>query len=376
MKKIIGFLAVVLAAYLTAFYTKGKQNGYEKPFDFSILDSLFSNKSNISDHKDDDIIEAEKLLSEQNYNQALSIFLEKLDDDNNAANNYLVGHTYLLMDDYDNAVYYCGNAINLDFNHALAYLDRGKAYYNKGFYSDAINDLYFNTELTPENPESYYYLGLCYEKQGQNEPALQSVITAIKFDSLNTDYFFRAGFIAYDLEKYSESADFYKRLLKIDSTHKFSLVNLGLTYSNMNNPDSAFIMYDRAIQLYPDYALAYNNKAYLFQTAKKYDQAIKLYSTAVQLDPSDTRQLWNRAECYKMTKDYQKAITDYKKVYELNNSYYNVLYSIGECFELLNDKKSALEYYINYKSHASNESEFYDQVDKKIKLLNNNKEPK
>ena len=74
MKKILGFLAVILAAYLTAFYTKGKQNGYDKPFDFSMLDSLFSNKA-ISDGPNETILSGEELLKQKNPHWSVIIML-------------------------------------------------------------------------------------------------------------------------------------------------------------------------------------------------------------------------------------------------------------------------------------------------------------
>ena len=38
MKKFLLFLFVIFIAYLTAFYTAGKKNDYEDPFDFSYLE--------------------------------------------------------------------------------------------------------------------------------------------------------------------------------------------------------------------------------------------------------------------------------------------------------------------------------------------------
>jgi tetratricopeptide (TPR) repeat protein len=364
MKKIFVVFAVILAAYLTVFYTKGKQNGYNKPFNMSFLDSLFASSTDESFKLG---ISGKEYLDQKNYDKALDIFLDALNEENNAENNYLVGHSYLLKEDYDNALFYCGNAIIADARYADAYLDRGKIYYYKGLYDQAVKDLYFSIELIPQNAEAFYFMGLSYEAQNQLEIALQTYETAAGIDSLNTDYLFKTASLAFDIENFDKATKYYKSVLIIDSLNRYSLLNLGLTYSKRGFNDTALIYYDKVITYYPDYALAYNNKGYVLQTRKKYAQAIELYEKSIELDPTGTRYYWNRAECLKILKEYSKAIDDYKKIYEINNQYYNTLFLTADCYEKLNLNAEAKEYYLKYKAVATSESEYFNKIDEKLK---------
>jgi len=373
MKKFLLFLVVVFFAYITAFYTAGKENGYQDSFDFSYLEQkisdLFKSDYNDSYLSNNHLQNGMDYLKTEEYYNALDEFYIALEEDYNAVNNYYIGYCYLMIEDYMNADTYLSRAIDSDPKFWEAYRDRGIAKYYQNYYEEAEKDLFFSTELNYEDPETYYYLSLCYEEQSQNEVALQSIETALKYDKENIDYWFKAAFLAYEVNKYDLSVKYYKSLLEIDSTHKFSFVNLGLNYAKQDKKDSAIIWYDKVLAIYPDYSLAYNNKAYVFQSDGDYLKAIELYTTAISFDTYDTRPVWNRGDCYFALGQFDNAITDYQNVYDMNSEYYNALFQIGECYEKKGQIIEALRFYMEYKTIASSESTYYDEVDKKIENL-------
>ncbi|MCF6365939.1 MAG: tetratricopeptide repeat protein [Bacteroidales bacterium] len=370
MKKFILFLLTVFFAYLTAFYTTGKKNGYEKIFDFDFLIQKLNTPKTESEAPEKTNIETGKYyLEAEEYDSALDAFFDALDENDNSESNYYIGHTYLMQEDYYNALEYLNTAIDLDAKNDKAYLDKGIVEYEQGYYSEAINDLFFSTELNSENAKPYYYLSLCYEQNKQLEVALQSVETAVKYDSLYSDAWFKAGYLAFNLDSFNRAKYYYTKLLNIEPEHKYGLVNLGLTYSYLNENDSAILYYDKVIEIYPKYDLAYNNKGYIYQKQKRYKEAIELYNTAFLLNNKNSRSLWNRGDCLFLSGKYNEALKDFKKVYELDKDSYNVLFRIGECYEKLGLKKDALDYYQQYQSVASIKSIYFNKVIDKIKKL-------
>jgi len=376
MKKFLLFLIIIFLAYITAYYTTGITNGYTKIFDFDKISKTLNFDNTSSTEYEDNIEEISylqigiKKLNEKNYDDALSYFFDALNDNDNSENNYYIGHTYLFQEKYDDAEYYLDMAIEKDGKNPLIYLDKGIVLYNQKKYDDAINTLYFSTELNPELAKTYYYLSLCYEKNNQLEVALQSAETALEKDSLYADAWFKAGYIAFELDSFIISKKNYKKLIQIDSLNKYGLVNLGLTYSYLEKNDSALLYYNKTIKLYPKYNLVYNNKGYIFQKQGNYKEAIKTYSKALKLNEEDTRPLWNRGDCYFELKKYNDAINDFKKVYKINPDYFNTLYQIGECYEKLNDKTNALNYYKQYQAKATTDGKYYEEVANKINKLN------
>lgn len=369
MKKAFLFILTIFLAYITAFYTTGKENVYTKLFNFGSITEKIDNNDISETEQSSDIENGIKQLQEEDYNKALTYFFYALDENDNSITNYYIGHTYLLQEKYEDAMYFFNIAIEKDAKNADAYLDKGIVQYYKNSYNDAIGTLYYTTELNPEISKTYYYLSLCYEKNNKLNVALQSVETAIEKDSLYSEAWFKAAHIAFDMDSFNISKKYYIKYLKLATLNKFGLLNLGLTYSYLNKNDSAIFYYNKVIANYPKYSLAYNNKGYIYQKEKEYEEAIKNYSVASQLDNKGTRSVWNRADCYCQLKKYNKAIKDYKKVSELNSDFFNTLYQIGECYEKLNNKKEALNYYQLYQSNATSDATYFENVIKKIKKL-------
>jgi tetratricopeptide (TPR) repeat protein len=376
MKKLLLFLIVVFLGYMTAFYTAGKENGYNDPFDFSHLErkldaymdfeSSYSEETLTGDHFQNGLV----LLEDEQYYDALDEFKEAVKQNDNAENNYWLGHAYLKTGDYMSANAYLTTAIEMDSEYAEAYRDRGITKYYQNYYDEAIEDLYTSTEHKIDDPKTYYFLSLCYETQSNYEVALQAAESALEYEKENIDYWFKAAYLAHILENYPLGLSYYHKVLQIDSTYRYALYNLGLIYSEKDNTDSAHYWYDKTIAHYPDYSLAYNNKGYLYQKKGNFEKAIDLYSTAIIYDPEDTRPVWNRGDCYMALKMYNEAIADYMKVYNLESNYYNSLFHIAECYDKMGDKKNALDYYVQYKKVATDESAYYEEVDNRIKNLN------
>ncbi len=367
MKKILLVLLSIFLAYLTAFYVVGKENGYDSPFNFKSVFKISDTLTETTMNKN--LSKGIKNLEENKYDDALKNFFDALSEENTSETNYYIGYTYLQKKDYKNALYYLNISIDSNSENSDAWLQKGITEYYQSDYQNAVNDLFFCTELKPEEDQAYYYLALCYEAQGKDEVALQSVETALQYDSLNPDSWFEAASLAYNINDYPKSINYYKQVLKILPKDKYSELNLGLAYSKAGKKDSALIWYNKTINDYPDYSLTYNNKGYIYQTEGKYELAVSYYSKAVKLNPESTYALWNRADSYFALKKYELAANDYEKVYEINSNFYNALWYAGLCYESLNKKQEALSRFQKFLTKASPDNTYYHDAKLKIKKL-------
>ncbi|NOZ35821.1 MAG: tetratricopeptide repeat protein [Chlorobi bacterium] len=367
MKKFLLFLLTVFLAYITAFYVTGTKNGYKDPFDFKeIFKFSFLENTSINESYLDKGI---KNLNSENYDDALDDFFDALSEENTSEVNYYIGYTYLQKQNYKDAIHYSQQACDLNLKNSGARLVKGEANYYSEKYQDAINDLYFCTELSPEESKAYYYLALCYSAQGKYKVALQSAETALEYDSTSVDYWYEAGYLADNVEDYNKAVTYYRKSLTINPKDKYSLLNLGLAYNKLGNRDSALYWYNKTLKLYPNYSLAYNNRGYIFQTEGDYLSAIKNYNSALKYNSKNSYALWNRADSYFALKKYESAVEDYKKIYELKPKYYNALYYIAVSYENMTNIKDAVLYYQKFLSVADNDNKNYKQAEEKIKLL-------
>jgi len=371
VKKILLLLITVFLAYLTAFYVTGTKNGYQNPLDF---EKIFNNLDSLKSlKKNSDFEKGLENLDNSEYDKAMINFKNALKEENTDENNYYVGYTYFQKQDYKNALVYFNTATNLNSENSDAWLQKGITEYYQNNYQEAINDLFFCTELIPEESQAYYYLSLCYEAQGKIEVALQSAETAVEYDSTDSESWFEAANLAYSIQNYSKSIKYYKKVLEILPKDKYTELNLGLAYNKSGNKDSALFWYTKTIEDYPDYSLAYNNKGYIYQTEGKYQSAISYYTKSIKLDIKNTYPIWNRADCYFELKEYEKAIKDYKKAYEIKPEYYNALWYIGLCHEKLNNKKDAILNFKDFIKNANTDNEYYQEAIQKIKINESSK---
>ncbi len=90
---------------------------------------------------------------------------------------------------YNDAISYATKTIELNSSTVESYSYRAKSYYSLGKYDEAIEDYKQYYELSLENT-ALYNIGLCYEKLGENETAIEKYSEFLTYstdDSLRTE---------------------------------------------------------------------------------------------------------------------------------------------------------------------------------------------
>ena len=144
------------------------------------------NKKNILNLKAYSLWRKAKEISDQ----AISLYEKIIKDNPEDLNSYLkLGNIYEIrswvpfINEYDQALNYYLKALELEASSSSARntgisvflnLRIGYIYFEKKNYSQAIEYLERVAEMSPQNAEAYYYLGLSYDKIGEKEKALAS----------------------------------------------------------------------------------------------------------------------------------------------------------------------------------------------------------
>lgn len=378
MKKILLFLITVFLAYLTAYHTTGKKNGYTSPFNFSWTDSLNAHsnspETNPRDFPDyvlinDPMRRGYENFLQEDYSAAAKYFEEAANEPESETKALLMlGRVYAAKEDKTNAAYYFDRAIAADPKEAEAYYRRGVIKYADADYQEAVNDFYMANELNYNSTKALYYLSLSYENLNNTAAALQAALDAFEKDSSSYDACFQAGRMYYAAEQYQNAVNMYNKVLEIKPGDKYSLLNKALAFDASGAKDSALIAYNKVPEIDPDYALAYNNRGWYYQKNEQYDLALLDYNRALETDNTYQLPLWNRADLYYTTENYEAALDDYLRLLEINSNNYSALYYAGLCFEKLNQNDSASKY---FRSFVNSESENYELKNKAEKKLKN-----
>lgn len=169
---------------------------------------------------------------------------------------------------------------------AIAYLNRGLEYFDKGYYDQAINDYSASIDLAPKNADVYNNRGNAYQAKRDYDRAISDFDAAIA----------------------------------LNPRHVLAYNNRGIAYANKGAFDAAIRSYDMAVTLAPQYGGAFNNRGYAYARKGDRDAAIADFGRAITLNPNDVLAYRNRAKIYQSQGDYEAAIADYQQALALRPS--------------------------------------------------------
>lgn len=219
---------------------------------------------------------------------------------------------------------------------AVIYMDRAVCYDFIGQILQAIEDYnqFFQCALNPHSTsqkpttlqffQAHYNRGLAYSKLNEHEKAINDFESASEVgqillsqqgdkDNLKqtlVDCLFQKACSNECLGQDKEAIANYKQLLKLDSSHIKSLLQL----------------------------------AHLYYSEEQYEFAIQFYALIVEkLDPNDVSALFNMGMCQRMLGDLESAIETFKKVQNKQPSHYRSYVQCAKCMKLHSQQKPDLK---------------------------------
>lgn len=198
--------------------------------------------------------------------------------------------------------------------------------------------------------------------------------TAISYISDQPQFYFYLGVSEYMKEQYQNALDaLLKGITYVDESNTQLLSDfygqIGDLHYHLEQQDSAFAAYDKALSLNPNNVGVLNNYSYFLSLAKKdLDKAEKMSSLTVKAEPTNPTYLdtygWVLFEqgAFLMAKIYIENAIKYSedKNVDINSE---VLEHYGDVLYKTNEPEKALEYWIKAKEKGDSKSK---TLDKKI----------
>ncbi len=119
-----------------------------------------------------------------------------------------------------------------------------------------------------------------------------------------------------DYTSAQEAYNSYTQALKKDSRDVNALVGLGEVYRELNEPDSALMMFDRALQIDGNTAAASLNKAQIYFSREQYAEVVSILTPVVSRNPTDYAATQLLGDAYYTQVRYDEAMVWYERVYE------------------------------------------------------------
>ena len=204
--------------------------------------------------------------------------------ENNNEIHYLIGIEYLFLENFVKAK---SNFINsLNYNSS----DHGTLYniiYCFEMLNKKLNSISFLNNYLDRNPYceiSWYNLGKQYVSLKKYEEGLNSFDFAIISDENFTSPYIEKGKILQRLDKYDEAIIIYKRLLSVNKTSSYTMLQIGHCYEKIGNSSNALAYYYKSVHYDPSTDKAWYRLSKYFLKNKNYKKANDYIEKAIRIN--------------------------------------------------------------------------------------------
>ncbi|MEM9922279.1 MAG: tetratricopeptide repeat protein [Cyanobacteria bacterium P01_D01_bin.50] len=242
--------------------------------------------------------------------------------------------------------------LELDANHASAWLNIGSLYYTNERYSQALEAIFKSLEIDYSKAVAHYSLGLVLEKLNVIYKAILAYKKAIDLDSQLIDAYNQLGNIFYEAGDLEQAESTYRKAIAAKPKHFGSYLNLGNILIEKEQIDEAITTYEQALQLKPrDPDILYNlgvafeaknddaeaalNYGYSFYRQGKYQEAIEQYQKFLESKTGDIYFYDAFAKCYKSLNECEESLKVYEQGLKVHSHsaflYFNLIETLQYC---------------------------------------------
>ena len=256
-------------------------------------------------------------MRNQQYDLALadmrSVF--KLDT-SNAAYFFTAGELFIKVGAFEQADDVLAVSIRKNPTLAKAHVKRGElSFYNKQ-YNNAMKYINEGLKVDVNFAEGYFWKGMIYLEQKNNEKAISSFLTCIEQDPEYTEAYMQLALLQMETQP-KLAHQYLTNVLRIDEKNMEALYARAMLVQEQGYPDSAQADYDKILSLDPAHVDATYNTAYVHLLEKRYDQAIVWFTKVLQLDNKQIRAMYNRGLAYELKGDKEAAQNEYREALRL-----------------------------------------------------------
>jgi tetratricopeptide (TPR) repeat protein len=209
-------------------------------------------------------------------------------------------------------------AIRIERNNAKAYYQRGSAYFIKGDYNKAQADYYQAVKINPNYATAYNRIGLVFNHTGEYDKAIVELTKAIKLDPNLPLVWNNRGVAYYNKGNNDRAIADLTQAIKLDPNYAAAYCNRANAYSNKKDTDRAIADMNQAIKLDPNFAVLYINRGIIYFNKGDFDKAIVDLSRGLELDSTQVIVYSFRGVSYYQQGDYNKAVSDLEKALKNN----------------------------------------------------------
>lgn len=194
--------------------------------------------------------------------------------------------------------------------------------------------------LNENSAEADMLAGQALDEMKDRPAAIEQFRAAVQADPKMPDVHFGLGYLLWAQLKFDEAAKELEAELSNNPDHAQAMTYLADCHIQLNNPEPALPLLEKAVRLNPKIELAHVDLGVLYANAGKNVEALRELKTAERLDPNDQNVHWRLGRFYKSTGRKAEAEVEFQKTRSLqkaaDKSIFDKLHSAQEKHEKAN----------------------------------------
>lgn len=175
-------------------------------------------------------------------------------------------------------------------------------------------------------------MGNVYFDMGKYQEAEQEFKKTIQLDSTFIHAYNGLGTVYRITQRYPESEYYCKKTIELDSNYISGLNSLAIVYKLIKRFDEAEQLYHKVIRLDTTFAKAYGNLGNLLSAQGRYPEAEVQFRKAIQLDSTSPNYQSALGNVFRGTEQYLKAEQQFKKVIDMDSTIANTYNNLGSVY--------------------------------------------
>lgn len=245
-----------------------------------------SNPTASEEELEDLLARGQELVTEGNYDEALTVYERAAQLDNENARIYSgIGYLQTKQGNYAAAVDAYETAIQLDNDNAAFYYALGYSLANTQDYEAAANAYQQAANLDPADDKTQLGLGIVLARLGRYDEAVQAYQTVARQQPNNAQIQEAIGTVYMQQGDYASALQFLQQAQSLASYNSSVNLNLGIALINLDRPDQGWPLVEKAIELEPWDGAVHLSVGQIYQAQGDLAKALEHYRQATRFSP-------------------------------------------------------------------------------------------
>jgi tetratricopeptide (TPR) repeat protein len=262
----------------------------------------------------------EYYVNKREYDKALEFFRDavNLDESNAAAKaGYsealtVKGNDLLLAGKPQQAKGFFEEALKYDQKNAAAYFGLGEVYAELDMLNEAIANYEKSLENNKDLTEIFVPLGILYYQTGEIAKADELLTKALTFSPNSSETQFFLGLIRRSQGKNEEALAAFRKARELDPERPETPYFTGELLTSLKRTAESIPEYQAAVALRPNYYEAWVGLAEALAELGRHREAIEAYKAAIKIQNDNWEVFAGLADSYRQINDFVNAETNYR----------------------------------------------------------------